>query len=512
MVEGAADPGGTSVQSRLCFVIMPFSTTDSCTEDKWTWIFEEILKPAVENAGLNYACRRSAATRGNVVAAIMEALRDAYVVVADLTDQNPNVFYELGVRHALKNRTILIAQDKKFIPFDLRPYAYHVYKWKTKQGRQRLATRLRELLADVDQSPDRSDNPVSDFLRGHPPAAEAATPPSPHARPRAPQQAPGARALVGPASKDIDALELGSDLATRRAAPSVRAVVRETRSFFSREWPRLIEKLNLEVRGGAQVAGDRIYEHCLSYIQRFSPDAERVEQFGLALVDAEYEEGLAHVFRILEDWINLSQQYWRPGSLRAVRGAPALLAFRALANWGAKAADDMSVDILRFLLTHPLETIESTGQPATLPLVDRRDLFWPEGFFGRADLAVQYIRTESWGNDGLQRMFASQQDHLDGLSRFLFTAALIYDATHPDDALPLYPGFKLLPGAWATLTAFAGRLSADPTLIEALAKAVGEDAATFRSRWPQRVRRLNDAPLGGRYDILLDWQRIPEEL
>jgi len=140
---------------------MPFSATASCTKKEWTSIFEKLLKPAVENAGLNYACHRSKATRGSIIAAIMEALRDAYVVVADLTDQKPNVFYELGVRHALTNRTILLAQRRRFIPFDLRGYACHVYTWKTEKGRRQLAAKLRELLADVDQSPERADNPAA---------------------------------------------------------------------------------------------------------------------------------------------------------------------------------------------------------------------------------------------------------------------------------------------------------------------------------------------------------------
>ena len=93
---------------RTCFVIMPFSATDSCTEEQWTEIFEEVFKPCIEGAGLDYECKRSQATRGNLIAAIVRDLNDSYVVIADLTDRNSNVFYELGVRHSLKNRTIML--------------------------------------------------------------------------------------------------------------------------------------------------------------------------------------------------------------------------------------------------------------------------------------------------------------------------------------------------------------------------------------------------------------------
>lgn len=510
MAKDTSKPNATAPQSRLCFVIMPFSATASCTEKQWASIFENVLKPAVENA--DYACHRSIATRGNIIAAILENLRDAYVVLADLTDQNPNVFYELGVRHALKNRTILIAQDEKFIPFDLRPYATYVYNGKTKRGREELATRLRELLADVDQSPDRADNPVSDFLGGRAVAAHAAASRLPEVQAITPEEAPTAHALAGPASEGVDPLELGKTLARSGDATALRALVRETRGFFSQEWPRLIEKLNAEVPASPRMPQDQIYEYCLPYIQRFSGDANGVEVFGLALVEAEYEAGLAKMFRILGDWISLSQQYWPGPSLRAVTGAPALLALRALANWGAKAADDMSLDLLRLLLTQPLETVESAGQTTTLPLVDRRDLFWPEGLLGLADLAVQYLQTESWSNEGLQEMFASRQDYLNGLSRFLFTAALLHDARHPHETWPVYPGFKLIRGSSAALRAFVTRLSMDPSLVEALAKAANEDVATFKAKWPERVRRLNDAKLGGRYDLFLDWVRVPEQI
>lgn len=150
--------------TRTCFVIMPFSSTTSCTEAEWTRIYEEVFKPAVEGAGLDYSCRRSAATRGNIVRSILQDLKEAYVVIADLTDQNPNVFYELGVRHTVTDRSIILVQDREHIPFDLRHYANHVYEWRTEEGPEALAHNLRRLLAEVDDNPDRADNPVSDFL------------------------------------------------------------------------------------------------------------------------------------------------------------------------------------------------------------------------------------------------------------------------------------------------------------------------------------------------------------
>lgn len=112
---------------------MPFSgIKDVCTEEDWTVIYETLLRPAAESAG--YACRRSRPTTGNIIRDIVNYLADADAVIADLTGQNANVFYELGIRHAtrsIRGRSILITQRKKDVPSDLRDYAYHVYDFRS---------------------------------------------------------------------------------------------------------------------------------------------------------------------------------------------------------------------------------------------------------------------------------------------------------------------------------------------------------------------------------------------
>ncbi len=149
---------------KKCFVIMPFSTTKSCNKDKWTEIFEYIIKRAVEESGLGYECERSVAERANIIKGILEALNKANVVIADLTDNNPNVFYELGVRHTLTNRTILIAQGEEHIPFDLRPYPVAFYS-ESPAKIEEFKSDIKKKLEDIETNPERTDNPVADFLK-----------------------------------------------------------------------------------------------------------------------------------------------------------------------------------------------------------------------------------------------------------------------------------------------------------------------------------------------------------
>jgi len=85
------------MKEKKCFVIMPFSKTESCSQQTWTKIYEEMIKPAITGSKLGFTCERAKPRTGNLIRDILTKLNVADVVIADLTDRNPNVFYELGV-------------------------------------------------------------------------------------------------------------------------------------------------------------------------------------------------------------------------------------------------------------------------------------------------------------------------------------------------------------------------------------------------------------------------------
>ena len=109
-------PASYSVDERLAFVLMPFA-------EDLTRIYTSIIKPAVEATGL--VCRRADDFKTNkaIIQDIWKAICESRVVIADLTNLNPNVMYELGIAHTVGKETILIYQrggekDLTF-PFDL---------------------------------------------------------------------------------------------------------------------------------------------------------------------------------------------------------------------------------------------------------------------------------------------------------------------------------------------------------------------------------------------------------
>ena len=90
--------------------------------------YKYIIKPAAEAAA--YECVRADEIQhsGNINVPMYQQLLNADVVIADVSTYNPNAFYELGVRHALKPyTTITIAEDKLVFPFDVGQIAIRTY-------------------------------------------------------------------------------------------------------------------------------------------------------------------------------------------------------------------------------------------------------------------------------------------------------------------------------------------------------------------------------------------------
>jgi len=152
------------MREKECFVVMPFSDNESILDNRWDDLFLNLLKPAIDDANLGYRCIRSLNPHGNFMHDIVNHLANAEVVIAVLTELRPNVMYELGVRNALRRRTIMIAEKDSSIPSDLSAFIALYYSTQTKQGRDSLTKVIQERLVVLDSEEPESDNPVSDYL------------------------------------------------------------------------------------------------------------------------------------------------------------------------------------------------------------------------------------------------------------------------------------------------------------------------------------------------------------
>ena len=82
---------------KFCFVIMPIGERETSYYASFESLYLQLKDFLAKELG--YQCKRGEIKRGNIVRKVINYLLAADLVVADLTDNNPNVFYELGVRH-----------------------------------------------------------------------------------------------------------------------------------------------------------------------------------------------------------------------------------------------------------------------------------------------------------------------------------------------------------------------------------------------------------------------------
>src|SRR5215831_11054053 len=108
--------------TRRAFIIMPFGRKKApdATEIDFAAVYAQLLAPAVEAAGLKPHRADAERRGGSIHADMFPDLLLAELVVADLTVDNPNVWYEIGVRHALRaSGAVLTFALRSRLPFDL---------------------------------------------------------------------------------------------------------------------------------------------------------------------------------------------------------------------------------------------------------------------------------------------------------------------------------------------------------------------------------------------------------
>lgn len=155
-----------SETKQKCFVIMPISkTSDKHTKEYWTKHYETFIKPLIESEHPLIA-ERSAPLRGDILRQIITDLVTAPIVVADLTDANPNVYWEVGVRQSFKHGTITIAENGTTLPFDLGGKGTLFYFPDDHIKMQEFVKQFHEAINDCLNNPDLPDSHVLETVGG----------------------------------------------------------------------------------------------------------------------------------------------------------------------------------------------------------------------------------------------------------------------------------------------------------------------------------------------------------
>lgn len=143
---------------------MPFSKTATHNEKYWTRHYEQFLKPLIEKEG-KITAKRSEPLRGSLSNEIILDLIQSDVVIADLTDHNPNVFLELGIRLSFKHGTITIAEEDTSIPFDIKHKSILFYNPDHMENHL-FEKNFLKALNDVINNQGKTDSPVLESITG----------------------------------------------------------------------------------------------------------------------------------------------------------------------------------------------------------------------------------------------------------------------------------------------------------------------------------------------------------
>jgi len=106
-------------QGKTCFIITPISSDNSEIRYKAYGLIETVIRPVLAEMGFKALDPLEIASSGSITNHIITELINADLVIANLTGPNPNVMYELAVRHAANKPVVTLAEHGTIIPFDI---------------------------------------------------------------------------------------------------------------------------------------------------------------------------------------------------------------------------------------------------------------------------------------------------------------------------------------------------------------------------------------------------------
>lgn len=106
-------------KEKVCFVISPIGDEGSDTRKRSDLTYEYIIRPVVEKFEYHLIRADTIKESGTITSQIIDQIVESSLVIADLSDNNPNVFYELAIRHVIQKPYIQMIRSGQKIPFDI---------------------------------------------------------------------------------------------------------------------------------------------------------------------------------------------------------------------------------------------------------------------------------------------------------------------------------------------------------------------------------------------------------
>jgi hypothetical protein len=150
-----------SASEITCFVISPIGDKGSTTRKRSDDLLEYVINPVLKVFDLESIRADKMSSPCMITTQIIRHILEDRLVIADLTDQNPNVYYELALRHAFRKPVIQLIEEGQKLPFDVMGIRTLVYNLKEPKAFRDLEKDLKEAISTCLMEGGKIESPVT---------------------------------------------------------------------------------------------------------------------------------------------------------------------------------------------------------------------------------------------------------------------------------------------------------------------------------------------------------------
>jgi hypothetical protein len=147
-------------QQKRCFVVSEYGRTETERLER-SQVLRHLIRKVLEPLGYDVKRADEIDDPGQITHQVIERLIDDELVVADLTNRNPNVFYELAVRHAARRPVVTIMAAGQDIPFDVKDVRTVFYDLHDPDKLELAQRDLTEKVRAIEANPTEIRNPIT---------------------------------------------------------------------------------------------------------------------------------------------------------------------------------------------------------------------------------------------------------------------------------------------------------------------------------------------------------------